>query len=115
MKTAFVFAGVLAAALALAPGQALAWSSHGGPGPSVFPRPVDPWRHWGHHHFHHHPGFTKPGFTKPGFSQPGFHHPGFTVIVPPRGHHVVPPVWIPGAWAWNGAVWVWVPGHWARF
>lgn len=106
MKTTFVLAGVLATALALAPGSALAWSSHGGHRTSVFPRPADPWRHWGHQHhgFKHHHGFHP---------QRGVHQRGSAVIVP-RGHRVVAPVWVPGRWVWNGFTWLWAPGHWVR-
>ncbi len=110
MQTAFVLASVVAAALALAPGHALGWSSHGGPGPSVFPRPVDPWRSWGAQPFHHHRGFHHHG----GFHHhPGFHS-GFSIVVPSRRHLHGSPVWVPGQWVWNGFAWLWVPGHWVR-
>jgi hypothetical protein len=103
MKTAFVLASVLAGALALAPGPAVAWSSHGGSPLSGFGPRVDPWRHWGPLQLQHRQIVPHRSFR---------HHPG--VIVVPRGHHRVAPVWIPGGWAWNGFAWFWVPGYWIR-
>ena len=90
MKALLVIAALAAAALTLPATPVWAWDRDGSR-PSVFPRPSDPWRHWGP-----------------------------TVIVSPRAVGVVPnpgafvkqPVWIQPFWAWNGFRWVWVPGHW---
>lgn len=57
--------------------------------PSVFPRPVDPWKLWG----------LRGLATAP----PAIHRRA----VAPR--HAT---WIPAGWAWDGSRWVWVDGHW---
>jgi hypothetical protein len=101
MKTLRVIA--VAVLLALL-GPASGWA--GWQEPSVFPRPADPWKHWGrsqvvivtplHPHFAHpHWSFRGPGWVVP---HPGFHRQ---------------PVWIPGHWVWTGFGWAWQPGHWA--
>lgn len=96
---------------ALAPSAALAW--HGGHlagEPSVFPRPVDPWKHWPPPHLRRDFDVFVHPFPDKGLLHPDRH------VVPPSGVVVVPPgfVWVPGHWAWTGAGWVWVPGHWTR-
>ena len=103
-----VLALALAAAATLAQRPHRAWASHGGShfsaAESVFPKPVDPWRHWGKapHHKHR--------FTHPHGS---FHSHPFKrrVIITP----VPRAVWVNGYWAWNGFGWVWVPGHWVHW
>lgn len=95
MKALRVFATCVAAALTLTVTPVAAWDHDDRPRSSVFPRPSDPWRHWGRAH-------------------------APTVILPPRAVGVVPhpgafvkqPVWVQGFWGWNGFGWVWVPGHW---
>lgn len=62
---------------------------------SVFPRPADPWRHWG-----------------PASAPTVIVSPRAVGVVPHPGAFVKQPVWIQPFWAWNGYGWVWVPGHW---
>ena len=113
MKTlfAFSFAVVAAVVLAVSPAPALA---DGSPGfahrPSVFPKPVNHWAHWGkpaHGHFQQghfqHGHFHKPAFVVP---RPVVVFPSVPVFVAPHR------VWTPGFWAWSGHYWVWFPGHW---
>ncbi|MBI4593277.1 MAG: YXWGXW repeat-containing protein [Candidatus Rokubacteria bacterium] len=105
MKTIAALALALAGTFAAA--APAAWAAHGGghaaSEPSVFPRPVDPWRHWPPRHHGH------------------FHHqaapPAVIIVVPGAktiGSAPHDAVWVSGHWAWNGFGWVWVPGHWAR-
>jgi hypothetical protein len=92
MKALRVITACAAVVLALTATPVAAGDHDGWSRRSVFPRPSDPWRHWGHAHSPH-------------------------VIVPPRaviphrGHFMKSPVWVQGFWGWNGFHWVWVPGH----
>lgn len=98
MKRLLVLASaVLFALLGPVPGWA-GWQE-----PSVFPRPVDPWKHWGR------PAVVVPGFRPfHGFVDgKGFVHPGV-----PRFWPHAQPVWVPGQWVWTGFGWAWQPGHW---
>jgi hypothetical protein len=86
-------------------GPAAGWA--GWQEPSVFPRPADPWKHWGRG-----AGSVAPGFAHPhGFAAGKFFgHPG--PHIPHRWPHRHP-VWVPGHWVWTGFGWLWQPGHWA--
>jgi hypothetical protein len=107
MKTLFAVGCAVVAALALAVSPAQAGSVGFEPRPSVFPKPVNQWGHWGRPAHGH-------------FQQPHFTVPHFTVVVPqvpvfvaPRPVFVAPRrVFVPGFWTWTGFYWVWVPGHW---
>ncbi|HXG17292.1 MAG TPA: hypothetical protein VNK50_13655 [Calidithermus sp.] len=91
--------GLVAAVLLALAAPATGWA--GWERPSVFPRPADPWKHWGRG-----PGavvIVTPGFVHPHFKH-GFHG------IHPRFHRQ--PVWIPGQWVWTGFGWAWQPGHW---
>lgn len=113
MKTLFAVSCAVIAALVLAlsptPASADGFRGHT-PRTSVFPKPVDPWKHWGkpahgHHGFHHHGRFHKPHFTVPHFTVPTFTIAAPVIVAPRR-------VWVPGFYSWTGFYWVWVPGHW---
>jgi len=120
MKTLFAVGFAVVAALTLAVAPVQAGSAGFEHRPSVFPKPVDPWAHWGKpaHHpaFRHHGHVQRP--TVPHFTVPHFTVPHFTVsrpvVVLPHGPVVVAPrrVWTPGFWSWTGFYWVWIPAHW---
>ncbi len=109
MKTLFAVAFALVASLAFAASPVQAGSAGFEHRPSVFPRPVDHWAHWGkpaHSHFNHglqHGHFHRPVFVVP---RAVVVAPGVPVFVAPRR------AWVPGFHAWTGHYWVWVPGHW---
>jgi hypothetical protein len=92
--------------LSPAPASAEGFRGHT-PRTSVFPKPVDPWKHWGKpaHGFHNHGHFHKPHFTVPHFTVPTFTIAAPVIVAPRR-------VWVPGFYSWTGFYWVWVPGHW---
>ena len=95
MKALLTIAACVTAALALTATPVSAWDSDGRPQLSVFPRPSDPWSHWGRAH--------PPAVIV---------SPRAVGVVPHPGAFVKQPVWIQPFWAWNGFRWVWVPGHW---
>lgn len=103
---------LVAAGMALMPWPPAARAHHGGPhpgAPSVFPRLVDPWSHWG-----------RPSHQPPATRGHGFRHPRGTVKPHGfKGSVIVAPApraaWVQPHWAWNGFGWVWVPGHWVRW
>ncbi|MGH7392173.1 MAG: hypothetical protein ACREM3_22340 [Candidatus Rokuibacteriota bacterium] len=110
MKTILAVVFALAVSLVGVSGVAPAWA--GGGRPSVFPRPVDPWRNWGHSGHGHHAGkFHGGGHFRGQHGQFKGHHGHF------KGHHghrvVVPggPRAVPGYFVWNGYAWVWVPAY----
>lgn len=110
MKTLFAVGCAIVAALLLAVSPA--WAG-GSPGfahrPSVFPKRVDHWAHWGkagHGQFRHglkHGQLHRPKFVVP---RPVVVVPNVPVFVAPRR------VWVPGFYSWTGFYWVWIPGHW---
>lgn len=94
MKALLVIAACAAATLAFTATPVSAWDHGGQPEPSVFPRPSDPWSHWGR-------VYAPTVIVSP------------PAVGPHRGAFVRGPVWVRGFWGWNGYGWVWVPGHWA--
>lgn len=101
MRRGLALALVLAALLTVLPRTADAWGSRGVVAPrggAVFvvghPRA-----------FVHHRPFV---VARPFVVSPFVVSPFVTAPV-----IVAQPVWVPGAWFWNGFRWVWVPGRWA--
>ncbi|MGH7308416.1 MAG: hypothetical protein ACREK6_06955 [Candidatus Rokuibacteriota bacterium] len=109
MKTLFAVAFAVVAALALAVSPVQAGSVGFEHRPSVFPKPVDHWAHWGkpaHGHFNY-------GLKHGHFHRPVFVVPRAVVVAPQVPVFVAPRrAWVPGFHAWTGHYWVWVPGHW---
>lgn len=106
MKAPLVLAGAFLLALL---GPASGWA--GWQEPSVFPRPADPWKHWGRSH-----GTLvappHPHFGHPHWQVSPWHFKSLGWPRPHRPPHRQP-VWVPGHWVWTGFGWAWQPGHWA--